>query len=89
MTYLSRAAALVLLVPIRVYQRTVSPLVGPRCRFDPSCSEYAARAIGRYGPVKGLYLGIRRVLRCHPWSPGGTDDVPVSFSWRAAERRAA
>ena len=85
MTYLSR----VLVAPIRVYQRLISPWLGARCRFHPSCSEYAAQAILRHGPIKGTYLGIRRVLRCHPWSAGGTDDVPAAFSWRGTERHAA
>lgn len=80
MTYLARA----LVAPIRLYQRLISPLIGPRCRFHPSCSEYTAQAVLRHGPIRGLYLGIRRLLRCHPWSAGGTDEVPATFSWRAA-----
>lgn len=80
MTYLARA----LVAPIRLYQRLVSPLLGPRCRFEPSCSEYTAQSILRYGPVRGLYLGVRRLLRCHPWSAGGFDDVPEVFSWRTS-----
>ncbi len=80
-----------LVAPIRIYQRLISPLFGPRCRFHPSCSEYAVQAILRFGLVRGLYSAIRRVLRCHPWSAGGTDDVPATFSWRPAqpERKAA
>jgi putative membrane protein insertion efficiency factor len=76
------AGRLVLVAPIRLYQRIVSPLIGPRCRFHPSCSEYAVQAIVRHGPLRGLYLAVRRVLRCHPWNPGGIDDVPVAFAWR-------
>jgi uncharacterized protein len=71
-----------LVAPIRLYQRLISPLLGPRCRFYPSCSEYAARAILRHGPLRGVYLGVRRVLRCHPWNPGGVDEVPELFTWR-------
>lgn len=81
-----------LVLPIRLYQRLVSPLIGPRCRFSPSCSEYAARAISVHGPFRGLYLALRRTLRCHPWNPGGVDDVPEVFSWRretVPERTAA
>jgi putative membrane protein insertion efficiency factor len=87
MNYVARA----LVAPIRLYQRLVSPLLGPRCRFYPSCSEYTAQAVLRHGPIRGLYLGIRRLIRCHPWNPGGFDDVPEAFSWRRAqpERRAA
>ncbi len=78
MNYVARA----MVAPIRLYQRLVSPLVGPRCRFYPSCSEYAAGAILRHGAIRGLYLGVRRLLRCHPWNPGGFDEVPAEFSWR-------
>ena len=78
MNYVAR----VMVAPIRLYQRVVSPLLGPRCRFHPSCSEYTAQSILRYGPFRGLYLGIRRLLRCHPWNPGGVDEIPDGFSWR-------
>jgi len=74
------------IAPIRLYQRVVSPLIGPRCRFYPSCSEYAAQAIGRHGAVRGMYLGVRRLLRCHPWNPGGFDDVPETFTWRRTSK---
>ncbi|MBV8062699.1 MAG: membrane protein insertion efficiency factor YidD [Nevskia sp.] len=65
-----------LLVLIRAYQRFISPLLGPRCRFYPSCSQYALEAIGRHGPVKGGWLALRRIARCHPLHPGGHDPVP-------------
>ncbi|MBW2428291.1 MAG: membrane protein insertion efficiency factor YidD [Deltaproteobacteria bacterium] len=61
---------------IRIYQYTLSPLLGPACRFYPSCSEYAYQAIVRHGPLKGLSLAIKRILRCHPFNPGGVDSVP-------------
>lgn len=64
-----------LLVLIRFYQRFVSPLKRPTCRFWPTCSEYAYEAIRKYGPLKGSYLAVRRLLRCHPFSPGGYDPV--------------
>lgn len=83
MTYMARA----LVAPIRLYQRLISPLLGARCRFEPSCSEYAARSILRHGPIRGLYLSVRRLVRCHPWSPGGFDDVPQVFSWRIPSQR--
>ena len=74
----------VLVLPIRAYQRLISPLLGDRCRFYPSCSEYAAQAITEHGPIKGLYLAVRRLLRCHPWNPGGFDEVPQHFHYRRA-----
>ena len=61
---------------LRIYQYAISPMLGRSCRFDPSCSEYAAEALERHGPVKGLILAVRRVGRCHPWHPGGYDPVP-------------
>ncbi len=61
---------------IRLYQYLISPLLGPRCRFYPSCSAYALEAITRFGFLKGCYLSLRRVLRCHPACPGGYDPVP-------------
>jgi len=61
---------------IRVYQYTLSPLLGPSCRFHPSCSEYAYQAIMQHGPFRGLLLALKRILRCHPFHPGGVDPVP-------------
>ena len=66
----------VLVFLIRAYQYTLSPLLGPSCRFYPSCSEYAYQAIVRHGPGKGLLLAVKRILRCHPFHPGGVDPVP-------------
>jgi len=65
-----------LLALIRIYQWTMSPLLGPVCRFYPSCSRYAFEAIATHGTIYGSYLAIRRLLRCHPWNPGGLDPVP-------------
>ncbi|MDI6845268.1 MAG: membrane protein insertion efficiency factor YidD [Candidatus Saccharicenans sp.] len=61
---------------IKAYQLLISPLLGSRCRFYPSCSEYTYEAIKKYGFLKGCWLGSRRLLRCHPWHPGGFDPVP-------------
>jgi uncharacterized protein len=66
--------ALVLLV--RAYQRLVSPLLPPACRFYPSCSAYAAEAVRRHGALRGSLLAVRRLARCHPFHPGGLDPVP-------------
>ncbi len=65
-----------LLVTIRAYQLGLSPWFGPRCRFYPSCSCYAHTAIERYGVFRGIWLGLRRILRCHPFAEGGYDPVP-------------
>lgn len=65
-----------LLALIRVYQFTLRPLLGANCRFAPSCSEYAAEAIARHGAWRGAGLALRRILRCHPYHPGGYDPVP-------------
>jgi putative membrane protein insertion efficiency factor len=73
---LGRLVSWLLILPIRLYQRLLSPLLGQRCRFYPSCSSYAIEALSTHGPVKGSYLAVRRLLRCHPWNPGGLDPVP-------------
>lgn len=61
---------------VRLYQLALSPLLGQRCRFYPSCSEYTRDALLRHGVRKGLMLGIVRLCKCHPWHPGGVDPVP-------------
>jgi uncharacterized protein len=61
---------------IRLYQLLLSPLVGPRCRYLPTCSDYAAEAIASHGAAHGTWLALRRVLRCHPWGGSGYDPVP-------------
>ncbi|MEW6167756.1 MAG: membrane protein insertion efficiency factor YidD [Pseudomonadota bacterium] len=71
-----RGAVAALVGLVRAYQILISPLLGPRCRFYPSCSHYAVEAIRRHGPGRGGWLALRRVLRCHPLDPGGYDPVP-------------
>jgi putative membrane protein insertion efficiency factor len=61
---------------IRAYQAILSPLIGRCCRYEPSCSEYCIEAVRRHGCFKGLWLGLRRLCRCHPWHEGGLDPVP-------------
>ena len=61
---------------IRFYQRHISPALGPHCRYVPTCSQYAVEAIEKYGALKGGFLALRRILRCHPFHPGGYDPVP-------------
>ena len=81
----------VLIALIRVYQRLISPLLGPHCRFTPTCSSYGIEALRRFGVIKGSWLTVKRVLKCHPLHPGGDDPVPPglatqSFSHRFAVR---
>nr|WP_323368733.1 membrane protein insertion efficiency factor YidD [Ornithinicoccus halotolerans] len=68
--------ALPLVGALRCYQLLVSPLLGPTCRYYPSCSAYAVEALQRFGPLRGSWLAVRRLARCHPWSDGGVDHVP-------------
>jgi putative membrane protein insertion efficiency factor len=70
----------VLISLIRFYRYGVSPLLGSNCRFYPTCSCYAQEALERHGAVRGVYLSARRILRCHPWHPGGYDPVPPPTS---------
>lgn len=65
-----------LLLLLRFYKYAISPLLGRNCRFFPTCSEYTQEAIEKHGALKGTSLGIRRILRCHPWNSGGFDPVP-------------
>ena len=66
----------ILIFLIRAYQYLISPLLGPRCRFYPSCSCYAEEALRVHGVMKGGWLALKRISRCHPWHPGGVDPVP-------------
>lgn len=69
--------ARLLMLPIAGYRRFISPLLGQRCRFAPSCSEYALGAVAEHGAVRGLWLAVARLARCHPFNPGGYDPVPT------------
>jgi putative membrane protein insertion efficiency factor len=71
---------IVLSAVLRVYRYAVSPMLGARCRFEPSCSQYALEAIERRGALRGSWLALKRVTRCHPWHPGGYDPVPGTRS---------
>jgi putative membrane protein insertion efficiency factor len=79
--------AQVLIFLIRVYQWTLSPLLGPTCRFEPSCSRYTVECLRLHGAARGSYLGIRRILRCHPFHPGGYDPPPLPRDSRASHQR--
>lgn len=72
----------IILAPIKFYQRYISPGLPPRCRYYPTCSAYAVRAVEVHGPIKGLILGLWRFLRCNPWSSGGVDHVPNVGHWK-------
>ena len=74
--YITQGLSWVLIAPIRFYQIAISPLLGPSCRYTPTCSEYAKEAIIKHGPFKGLWLAVKRILRCHPWGGSGYDPVP-------------
>lgn len=71
-----------LLWSLQIYRRLISPLLGPRCRFYPSCSHYAETALQRYGIWRGGVLTVRRLARCHPFHPGGVDVVPESIEYK-------
>lgn len=66
----------ILILPIRFYQGAISPLLPPACRYTPTCSQYAVEALKKHGPIKGLILAFKRILRCHPWGGSGYDPVP-------------
>ena len=80
---MTRYPRLLLLLPLRAYQKLISPLLGPRCRYYPSCSEYAAQSIERFGILRGLVLAGWRLLRCNPWSRGGVDPVESQRLFRS------
>lgn len=84
---LRRYSILILKFPIRAYQYLISPLLGSNCRFYPSCSHYALEAIETHGPLKGSWLGLKRILRCHPFSEGGIDPVPEVDGTRSESGR--
>ncbi len=72
---------------IKAYQWLVSPILGSNCRFHPSCSQYALQALDTHGPLRGSYLALRRIGRCHPWHEGGYDPVPPSPSHPTTESK--
>ncbi len=77
-----RALKVLAQFPIRVYRVTISPLIGPCCRYQPSCSAYALQAVERHGVLKGIGLTFHRILRCHPFTRGHRHDpVPEAFAW--------
>lgn len=73
---ISALLVLLLTMPIRFYRRFISPFTPASCRFTPTCSQYALEALRKHGPLRGLWLSLRRLLRCHPWGGSGYDPVP-------------
>lgn len=61
---------------IKIYQWVISPILGPKCRYTPTCSHYAVEALKKYGPIKGIWLAVKRIAKCHPWGGSGYDPVP-------------
>jgi hypothetical protein len=84
--YAASASGGILLALIKAYQLALSPWLGGRCRHVPSCSVYSAEAIRRFGPLRGTWLALKRLVRCHPWGTAGYDPVPAAPSWSAAPR---
>ncbi|AEI13696.1 membrane protein insertion efficiency factor YidD [Cellulomonas gilvus] len=80
--FVARLPGRALLGLLWLYQHLVSPMRPPTCRYYPSCSQYAVVAIRRHGAARGAWLAARRLLRCHPWTPGGVDDVPPARASR-------
>ena len=66
----------IFIIPIKLYQILLSPLLGQSCRYHPTCSQYTIEEIEKYGPIKGIWLGTKRIARCHPWGGSGHDPVP-------------
>ena len=89
-----KSAAFLMLLPrnlcvlvLHLYRALISPLYGDVCRYYPSCSSYMLLAVQRHGVLRGCWFGLRRITRCHPWAPGGVDDVPQSSRQRYAASR--
>ncbi len=81
------AARAVVLAPVAVYQRLISPALPRRCKYEPTCSRYAVQAVGEYGILRGLVLAMWRLLRCNPWSHGGYDPVGAQGLFKVDRRR--
>lgn len=75
---LNNLAVIIFVFVIKAYQIIISPILGQRCRFYPSCSSYAIAAIENHGIIRGIFFALKRLVKCHPWDPGGHDPVPKS-----------
>lgn len=74
--FIKRFLTWILLIPVYFYRAAISPLFPPSCRYTPTCSQYTIEALKKHGPVKGLYLSVKRILSCNPWGGSGYDPVP-------------
>lgn len=81
LSFVRKFLVVLLLLPIEFYRKCISPMLPPSCRYTPTCSAYAVEAIKLHGPLKGVYLACKRILRCHPWGGHGYDPVPEKFHW--------
>ncbi|MGB5622727.1 MAG: membrane protein insertion efficiency factor YidD [Gammaproteobacteria bacterium] len=77
----------ILVILIRAYQWLLSPFLGQNCRYHPSCSQFAVEAVERHGPIRGTWMALRRVGRCHPWHEGGYDPVPPAVPHTTTEAK--
>jgi len=73
---LKKVFGYIVIGPVKIYQKFISPLLGPNCRYVPTCSQYMILAVEEWGLLRGTWLGLRRILRCHPWGDSGHDPVP-------------
>ena len=78
---IKKALSFILIIPVKIYQKVISPLTPSSCRYYPTCSTYTIEALQKHGPIKGLLLSIRRVFFCSPWGGSGRDPVPDDFFW--------
>jgi putative membrane protein insertion efficiency factor len=87
MLFLRKAISAPVIGLLYFYRWFISPLLGPRCRFYPSCSEYAIAAVQNHGIIRGLFLSVKRLLKCHPWHSGGVDPIPMIKKKRIYDKR--
>ncbi len=73
---LKKILVFILIIPVKIYQWVISPMIGPSCRYTPTCSVYSIQALKKHGPFKGLWLAIKRIVSCNPWGGSGYDPVP-------------
>lgn len=85
---MNRLLKMIFIFPVRLYQWTISPLLGRNCRFEPTCSNYMIQAIEEWGVLRGVWMGMKRIARCHPWGAWGPDPVPKNPKRGGEERRA-
>ncbi len=76
LSYFKACIVFILIIPIKIYQHVISPMLGASCRYTPTCSTYSIQALKKHGPIKGSYLAIKRILSCNPWGGHGHDPVP-------------